>query len=73
MNWQYLMPLSSYLCNVIYTHTHIVNGLVGGDNNIFVMKERQLLSHIWVLRNQVFTEKATYVGENFTSISICYI
>ena len=26
-------------------------GLVGGDNNIFDMKERQVLSNIWVFKD----------------------
>jgi hypothetical protein len=35
----------------------------GGDNNIFVMKERQLFSHIWVLRNQVSRIRLHKVGK----------
>jgi hypothetical protein len=31
-----------------FTHKNNVRGLVGGNNNIFVMKERQVLSNIWV-------------------------
>jgi hypothetical protein len=47
VNRQYLIPLSSSLCNLIY----IVRGLVGGDNNIFVMKERQVFSNSWVFKD----------------------
>jgi hypothetical protein len=35
-----------------FTHkNNIARGLVGGDNNIFVMKERQVFSNIWVFKN----------------------
>jgi hypothetical protein len=27
---------------------NIVRGLVGGDNDIFVMKEKQMFSNMWV-------------------------
>ena len=30
---------------------NIARGLVGGDNNIFVMKERQVFSNIWVFKD----------------------
>jgi hypothetical protein len=30
---------------------NIVRGLVGGDNNIFVMEERQVFSNIWVFKD----------------------
>jgi hypothetical protein len=34
------------------THKYnIVRGLVGGDNNIFVMEERQVFANIWVFKN----------------------
>jgi hypothetical protein len=34
------------------THNNtIVRGLVGGDNSIFVMKERQVFSNIWVFKD----------------------
>jgi hypothetical protein len=37
-----------------FTHkNNIARGLVGGDNNIFVMKERQVLSNIWSLKIDV--------------------
>jgi len=33
-----------------FTHkNNIARGLAGGDDNIFVMKERQVLSNIWSL------------------------
>jgi hypothetical protein len=51
VNCQYLIPLSSSLCNAIYTQNNIVRGLVGGDNNIFVMEERQVFSNIWVFKD----------------------
>jgi hypothetical protein len=35
-----------------FTHIYnIVRGLAGGDNNIFVMKERQVFSNIWVFKD----------------------
>ena len=35
-----------------FTHkNNIVRGLVGGDNNIFVMEERQVFSNIWVFKD----------------------
>jgi len=37
-------PLSSSLRNMNYTQNNIVMGLVGGDNNIFVMEEKQVFS-----------------------------
>jgi hypothetical protein len=30
---------------------NIVMGLVGGENNIFVMKGRQVFSNIWVFKD----------------------
>jgi hypothetical protein len=36
-----------FLSNNVILLGH-VRGLVVGDNNIFVMKERQMLSNIWV-------------------------
>jgi hypothetical protein len=37
---------------VLFTHkNNIVRGLVGGDNTIFVMKERQVFSNIWVFKD----------------------
>ena len=30
---------------------NIARGLLGGDNNIFVMEERQVLSNIWVFKD----------------------
>ena len=37
-----------------FTHkNNIARGLVGGDNNIFVMKERRVLSNIWSLKIDV--------------------
>jgi len=36
---------------VSYTKNNIVRGLVAGDNNIFVMEERQVFSNIWVFKD----------------------
>ena len=44
--------LYQVVCVMWFTHTNnIVRGLVGGDNNIFVMKERQMFSKIWVFND----------------------
>jgi len=50
VNCQYLIPLSSSLCNVTYAQNN-VRGLVGADNDIFVMKERQVFCNIWVFKD----------------------
>ena len=35
-----------------FTHkSNIVRGLVGGENNRFVMEEKQVFSNIWVLKD----------------------
>jgi hypothetical protein len=50
VNCQYPIPLSSSLYNVTYTQkNNVVRGLVGGENNIFAMKRRQVFSNIWLL------------------------
>jgi hypothetical protein len=50
---QYLIPLSSSLCNAIYTQNNIVRGLVGGDNNIFVMERDRYLATFGSLKIDV--------------------
>jgi hypothetical protein len=53
-----------------FTHNYnIVRGLVGGDNNIFVMKERQVFSNIWVFKD--WCRASAYRPTEFFLILIC--
>ena len=46
--WMPNFLCSGSLHNVIYTQNNIVRGLVGCDNNLFVMEERRVFNNIWV-------------------------
>jgi hypothetical protein len=46
-NWEHNFKI---LMDVTYAQNN-VRGLVGADNDIFVMKERQVFSNIWVFKD----------------------
>jgi hypothetical protein len=49
VNTQFLYQAVYVMC---FTHNNnIARCLVGGDNNIFVMKERQVIFNIWVFKD----------------------
>ena len=53
-----------------FTHkNNIDRGLVGGDNNIFVMKERQVFSNIWVFKD--WCRASAHRPTEFFLILIC--
>jgi hypothetical protein len=51
INWKYEI-LMDFVED--YARQWVKRGLVGGDNNIFVMEKRHVFSNIWVFKIDVF-------------------